>query len=234
MAQKRSSRPNRRPSPAALSYWERSKQPLQVLAFLLPLVVFYELGLAMVLQTDDGTVLSNVAHVTLLRFFDTLGIEALNGLYLGGIVIVVVLLVWHVLLHGPQGSWRISGRGLLGMMAESAVLTLPLIVLGLLITRSALELVAPASPEQQLADLDLLSQLTISIGAGLYEELMFRMVLIAVVHALLVDLGKVPNVMGSTIAVVVSAAAFCWYHPLLDAQGSLSMQKLVRYPPLDP
>lgn len=230
MASKRSSHARRRPKqePAALSYWELSKQPLHVLAFLLPLIVLYELGLVFVLQTEDGKVLSNVAHVTLLQFFNLLGIEALSGLYLGGIVIVVVLLAWHVMLRGPQGRWHVDARVLTAMAAESVVLTLPLIVLGLLITRSAISLVA-ASPEQQLADLDIWSKLTISIGAGLYEELLFRMMLIALLHALLVDLAKLPNATGSAIAIVISAAAFTWYHPLHDSDGSLSMQKLVFY-----
>lgn len=213
---------------AALSYWEQSKQPLQVLAFLLPLIVFYELGLVLVLQSEDGKVLSNVAHVTLLEFFNMLGIEALSGMYLGGIAIVVVLLVWHLLLHGVTGSWRIHGRTLGGMAAESVVLTLPLIVLGLLITRSAISLMA-TSPEQQLAEMDIWSRLSISIGAGLYEELMFRMLLIAVLHALLVDLAGLRNVQGAVLSVILSAAAFAWYHPLAGADGHFSMQKLIFY-----
>ena len=69
----------------------------------------------------------------------------------------------------------------------------------------------------------------ISIGAGLYEELMFRMLLIAVIHTLLVDLGRLSVVNGAIISVVVSAAAFAAYHPLDDAQGNLSMQNLVFY-----
>lgn len=228
MATKRSSLSKRRPEQAALSYWELSKQPLQILIFLLPLIIAYELGLVLVLQGEDGTVMSNVAHVTLLRFFNTLGIEALSGLYLGGVAIVVVLLVWHLMLPRPHGAWRVDGSTLLGMAAESAVLTLPLIVLGLLITRSAISLTSLAA-EQQLADMGLMAGLTVSIGAGLYEELIFRMILIAILHAVLVDLFKMSHAVGATIAVALSAAAFTWYHPLKDAAGEISMQRLVFY-----
>lgn len=230
MSKKRKSRPGRRPPTAAFSYWELSKRPLHILVFLLPLIVLYELGLLLVLQGEDGTVLSNVAHVTLLQFFNALGIEALSGLYLGGVAIVVVLLVWHVMLRDP---WKVNGRALAGMAGESALLTLPLIAMGLLVTRSAISLMATAgadaTPEQQIAELDLWSGLAISIGAGLYEELLFRMVLIAVLHTLLVDLGKLSYGMGASIAVVVSAAAFTWYHPLYDASGEFSPSKLLFY-----
>ena len=58
--------------------------------------------------------------------------------------------------------------------------------------------------------------MSISIGAGLYEELLFRMMLIAVLHTLLVDVGKLASPVGATIAVVISAAAFTAYHPLKD------------------
>jgi membrane protease YdiL (CAAX protease family) len=221
-------RSNRRRPQAALSYWEQSKRPLHVLVFLLPLIVAYELGLVLILQSDQGIV-SNVAHVTLLRFFNALGIEALSGLYLGGIAIVVVLLVWHLLL---RDSWKLNGSTLLGMTLESIVLTLPLIVLGLLITQSAISLVsihASATPEQQMASLGVWGGLTISIGAGLYEELMFRMLLIAIVHTLLVDLGRLSSNVGAAIAIVVSAAAFTWYHPLQDETGTFSMRKLMFY-----
>ncbi len=62
-----------------------SKKPLTILAFLLPLVVAYEIGLAFALRSSQG-VLTNKAHVTLLRFFDTFGISAGGGLYLGGLL----------------------------------------------------------------------------------------------------------------------------------------------------
>lgn len=197
-----------------------------MLVFLLPLILAYELGLAALLQSDQG-VLSNVAHVTLLWFFSALGVPALSGLYLGGVAIVVVLLTWHLLL---RDRWSINTTTLLGMAAESFMLTLPLIVIGMLITQNAISMVAlAASPEAQFETLDIWSQLAISIGAGLYEELMFRMLLIAIIHTLLVDFGGMSNRWGSIIAVVISAAAFTWYHPLTDATGSISIAKLAFY-----
>ena len=187
------------------AYWSISKRPLQILAFLLPLIILYELALTFLLQSQES-VRTVLAHRYLLQFFDAFNVAPQGGLHLGGIAIVVVLLIWHILERSP---WRVS-IGVCGFMAvESLVLTVPLLVLSQIVTRSAAGAFAPA-----LQDLDKWSQVSISIGAGLYEELMFRMLLIAVVHTLLVDVGKASHGLGAAIAVAVSAAAFAWYHPL--------------------
>lgn len=195
------------------TYLGVSKKPLPILAFLLPLVVAYEIGLAFALRSSEG-VLTNKAHVTLLRFFDTFGISAGGGLYLGGAVLVVVLLVWHMLNRDP---WRLEPATPGLMAVESLMMTIPLIVLAQVILRnSAGSQPVPATPvvdATALGSLTIWSKLAISIGAGLYEELMFRMLLIAVLHTLLVDVGKLNSTLGAVIAIVVSASAFTIYHP---------------------
>ena len=52
------------------------------------------------------------------------------------------------------------------------------------------------------------------IGAGLYEELFFRMILLAALHTLLVNVAGLPNKAGSIIAILLSALAFTGYHDL--------------------
>jgi hypothetical protein len=199
-------------------YWHASRRPLQILVFLLPLIVAYELCLGLVLSLDVQ------AHKGLLEFFAALGVTRTGGLYLGGLVIVAVLLVWHVLVRDP---WRASVRTAGGMAIEALVLALPLIVLSRII---AVRLPAAGTPaDVAFVELDLWSQLAISVGAGLYEELMFRMVLIAVVHTLLVDVGKTSHHVGAAIAIGLSALAFTWYHDLRNASGGISVAKLAFY-----
>ena len=199
---------------AANAYFDASKKPLQILVFLLPLVIAYEIGLAFLLRTGEG-VLTNKAHKTLLGFFDTFGISAGGGLYLGGVALVVVLLIWHVL---TKDKWKLDGTALAIMLAESIVLTIPLIVLAQVIQPSSVSSEAVATSlamaAPQLGELSIWSRLAISIGAGLYEELLFRMLLIAVIHTLLVDVVKISASNGAIIAVIISATAFTIYHPL--------------------
>ncbi len=210
------------------SYWDASRKPLQILAFLTPLILAYELGLAIFLRSSEG-VLTNKAHQTLLLFFDTFGLTATGGLYLGGAAIIVVLVIWHLLTGDP---WRVDPATPSLMAAESLALTIPLLVLALVIGGSTAATALSAtgqSVQPDLADMSLGAKLSISIGAGLYEELLFRMMLIAVLHTLLVDVGKMALPVGATIAVVVSAVAFAAYHPLRDAAGNLSLQRIVFY-----
>ena len=52
-----------------------------------------------------------------------------------------------------------------------------------------------------------------SIGAGIYEELVFRLLGIVAVHALLADVFRVKHKPAAAVAVAVSAVAFALYHP---------------------
>jgi membrane protease YdiL (CAAX protease family) len=61
-------------------------------------------------------------------------------------------------------------------------------------------------------DLPLMARLTIAIGAGLYEEMLFRLVGLALLHWIIVDLIEAPQKAGMAIAVVLSALAFALYH----------------------
>lgn len=199
------------PADASGGYRATAKRPLQILVFLLPLVLLYELGLVFTLR--HGTdVLTNKAHGGLVTFFETLGV---TGLYLGGVVIVVVLLIWHLL---SRQRWHVDGTALVFMTAESLLLTLPLLALARLVDVGLGPL---AGPDVELAGLGLLPRLSIAIGAGLYEELVFRMLLIAIVHTLLVDAIGVSHTVGAAVGIAVAAVAFTVYHPLRDASGSI-------------
>jgi len=220
-------RPRRKaPRAGSSGYWHDVKRPLTILAFLIIPILAYELGLALVLRSEHG-VLTNKAHETLLQFFASVGVSAEGSLYLGGIVIIVVLLLWHLLNRDP---WKVEPSTLLFMLVESLLLTLPLLVLGQLIARSSMPAFAgTALDSSSIADLGTSAKLAISIGAGLYEELGFRMMLIAALHLLLVDMLKASNTLGFVIAVIVSAAAFTWYHDLSSPAGGVSVQRLLFY-----
>jgi len=218
------SRARRSKTHIEVGYWHDAKRPLNILAFLILPILAYELGLALVLRSEQG-VLTNKAHESLLHFFDAFGVNAEGSLYLGGIVIIVVLLLWHVLNRDP---WKLQPQTLALMLVESMALTLPLLVLGQVIARSNVPAFAAQSMDAgSIASLSTSAKLAISIGAGLYEELAFRMLLIAALHFFLVDMLKATHKVGFAVAVVVSAAAFTWYHDLAGAGGQLSVQRLL-------
>jgi len=205
--------PASRDDPPALqdTYFNRSRRPLQVLAFLLPLIVVYELGMLFVLRTAEGGTHTIVAHKRLIEAFDLFGLSAL-GWFLPGLLIVVVLLVWQFLSREP---WRVSGRTLLMMAAESAALMMPLMVFGQMVARLAgaePPAAAGAAAATTFAEHPLAARITLSVGAGLYEELVFRMAILGALHAVFVDLVRANERLGNAIAVTISAGLFAVYH----------------------
>jgi hypothetical protein len=212
---------------SAEGYWAASGRPLPVLVFLLPLVLLYELGSVLYLTNPEaGTRKTIEAQKLLGDFFQTLGVA---GLFVPGIALVTVLLVWHIM---SRDAWRVRTSTLLGMLAESIAWTIPLLVLSAAYRRMGA--FAGLVPEVQLAQAggaDLMAEswqarLTISVGAGLYEEMLFRLVGIALVHFVIRDLLGAKNWIACTIAVVSTAVAFAVYHDPRLASGGPDWHRL--------
>lgn len=210
---RRSSRESARRDSALARYWVTTRRPLQILVFLLPLVLLYELALVSVLRSESVNI---DAHRRLREFFESLGLYP-AGLYLPGVLLVVVLLIWHLL---AREKWTIDWKALGGMAIESMVLVLPLFVFSQVIARLAVGAWMVEDPSD-ISRYSLLTRLSISIGAGLYEELIFRMLIIALVHAILVDVAQQKESVGATVGVMLSAILFTIYHPNLTGPRML-------------
>ena len=203
-------------------YARASRTPLHILAFLLPLIVIYETGLA--LRHDELADTGGVrAWAMLADAMQTLGIapSTVVGYSLPAAVIVVVLLLWHALEKRP---WRLRPTVVLLMFAEAVAWMVPLLLFAGVVTKIsqpaavAAEPLVPATVEA-LSHLSWQSRLVIAIGAGLYEELLFRMALLALLHAILADLCKLGLKTTLVIALLVSATAFALYHDVWTASG---------------
>lgn len=191
-------------------YWHRARAPLQVLLFMAPMLLLYELG-TIVYATDTANGVTRYIYArSLLRdFFEVIGV---TGYYLPGLIVVVVLLVWHIMRRDP---WRIHPRLYVWMWVESLVLAIPLFVYALLLFRdpSSGTAAAPSAAVLAAAPNDgWQAMLIFSIGAGIYEELLFRLIGIAVLHMILVDVLVFNEKLGAIAAVALSAMAFALYH----------------------
>ena len=203
-------------------YLARSKRPLEMLLFLLPFIAFYEYELTRALRVDDG-VITNAAHLGLLRFLSAFGSGDL-ALSLPAMLLVVCLLLWHTLL---RADWKVDLSIIARMWLESAALAVPVLVLSSVIGVYSASESAAASVEGWDA-LTLPAQIAVSIGAGLYEELVFRMMLILALHALLKDALAVPDRAATIVAVTASACLFAIYHPVDPAEvGNARMARFV-------
>lgn len=195
------------------SYSLLSTRPLHIAVFLLPLIVAYEAG-SVAFLTHPRAIETIGAHSILGRVFATFGS---SSLYLPGIALLAVLLVWHMLLRDP---WRLRASTLLGMLLESVLWTLPLLVLALVVfadARGGLSAPPAADAPGLSGGLAWTARLTLSIGAGIYEELLFRLMLLTGLHFLVVDVFRASNSAGCVVAAIVSAVAFALYHRTIYA-----------------
>jgi hypothetical protein len=143
-------------------YLAESRRPLASLLFVLPLLAAYELGVLVVPMT-----MRNGADAWMRRFLDVLG---LGGYFLLPLFTLAALLAWHYVLREP---WRVRRRVLVGMLGESIVLAAALI--GLARLHGLLFAVAVAG---QNSPGNFVAEIVAYCGAGLYEEVLFRLLLL--------------------------------------------------------
>jgi hypothetical protein len=157
-------------------YWRASRAPRYSLTFAFPLLVAYEL-LAFLLSHDALTGVRNGADVLLKSLFVALG--GRNGLIAFGIVLVgtVVVLVWRDI----RRSGALELRFFPVMAAESVLYGLVFGLVAGTLTGILLHGLAASAARlwlQETSTLSLPARLMISLGAGIYEELLFRVLLV--------------------------------------------------------
>src|SRR5256714_6922690 len=164
------------PFSAPSSYWQVSRAPRYSLSFALPLLLFYEV-LAVLLAHGTRSV-RNGADVILQSLF-----MAVAGSW-GPLVFMVCLIgvgAWLVVRDLRKGS-RLRVSVFCGMMAEALLLAL---LFGFLVggvtsgVLGGLQVLArPAG-----GDLDRWTRVLLSFGAGIYEELLCRVLLVGALAA---------------------------------------------------
>jgi len=195
-----------------LEYWCQSRRPLASLAFVLPLLALYEGGVILL----GAQAVRNGADVWLRQILDLLGF---GQYFLLPALTVAVLLAWH---HVTRDRWRLSAGVLYVMFAECAVLALVLLGVGKLQGMLVRTLVAPqpavaeiclAVPWLLAGRGALLGRLLGFVGAGVYEEMLFRLLLLPPVAVCAERLGAQRNVRIAS-AVLLTSALFAAAHYL--------------------
>ena len=198
------------PAVASASYWRASRAPRHSLLFALPLLLLYEL-LAFALSGSQLGEVRNGADVLLKSVFVALGgrygLTAFSAL----LVCTGAVLVWRDRRqHGP-----IRPGVFVGMLGESllyaALLGGVASALTTLLLHGRLALVGAGGDPSPLSGLALPTQLMISLGAGIYEELLFRVIMVGALFKAGKLLGWKPATAG-VVATVVGALIFSAFH----------------------
>jgi hypothetical protein len=188
------------------SYYHRVHRPLQCLIFITPLLLIYQIG-ALETRIDPSQAPRPVlAFFYLQRFF---GLFGATGNYLPLLAVVFILIFWHI---ARKDQWEVEPQLYAGMLIESVLWAVPIFVIGLAVAGHvggafaipAMQAAAPHAPWHANAIL--------SIGAGIYEELLFRLIAITLLNIMLVDVMELKLPTAIPIMIVISAVLFSLYH----------------------
>jgi hypothetical protein len=196
--------PTARKAPRPRGYFAQAELPWISLIFVAPLIVLYEVGTYWfasdpVRQTEQRIIAFNLMQ----DFFRLFGA---SGRYLPALAVGLILLCWHLARRDP---WRIEPTYLLGMAGECILLAVPLVGVGFAATHYLEQLLPLAAPAHRTASL-----VVLSLGAGVYEELVFRLIAFTALSFLLIDVFGMRKTPAGLLMVVLSSFAFSVYHYL--------------------
>jgi RsiW-degrading membrane proteinase PrsW (M82 family) len=188
-------------------YWIASRQARYSVLFAAPLLLLYEFLAASVSGSAFAGV-RNGADVLLKTLFVSLG--GRTGLFAFGVLLLAVgtaVVIRDFRRHPGRLQPRVFGA----MCAESLVYAALLGTVVSLLTAWLLQGPLYVVQGPITSQMTLGTQLVVSLGAGLYEELLFRVILVAALMALGLRLGwRKPVSIG--VAVVGSALIFSGFH----------------------
>ncbi len=172
-------------------------RPLDSLFFLLPLIAFYEAACLLLDMPDPPGADHRVVAFHLLQgFFNLLGTVFA---WMPGFAVVVILLATHLVSRQP---WRFRRKAVGLMYFEAVAWALPLIAVNHFTRMAAGTLMASTW----------VGDAALCVGAGIYEELVFRLVLISLLVLIGADLLRFPQDATIVAAVFLSAIVFALHH----------------------
>jgi len=203
-----------KPSPKkTTTYLQRSRFPVYSLALVLPMLLFYEIGIVFVhraMQARYGYRWSDTSDWLIRRFMGGI-LEALgrNGFFMSGVLIAAVLVVWQI---ASRRSWEVRLGTLVGMLAECAVLALVLAAAVVLLLDPLLVPEQMKKPEASVYEGVTFAEMVFRVGSGVYEEFVFRFVGVGVIALVVSGAFGLKWKAGLAVGVLISALLFSGVH----------------------
>lgn len=206
--------------PTEPSYWASSRSHRYSLLFALPLLLAYEFLELVAPIRSTGGIIRNGADVILTSLFSA----ALGPR--GPLVFMAVVIAWAIILvrrdrtAGPLRPVRFAV-----MFVESILLAS---VFGAVVGLATAQLVGAGRSLAAGGGVSgsPVARLTLSLGAGLYEELLFRVLLVAMLSHVMRTLG-ISRVPAGVVATLVGAIIFSAFHYLGPLGDPFRVQSFV-------
>ena len=222
---------------AANSYFDRTSRPVYALVFLLPFIIVYELG-TLFINTDilSQTQIRVVAFVWLQDFLEHLGFGERLAWAAPALAVVIILVALQIV---SRKKWHFGFGDLPPMAVECILLAMPLIMLSLVLNMNsssaqpghtqdfnsppaAVAYCAAAVPVNAANVAEkpgTLANIITGIGAGIYEELIFRLILICALMVVFQDFLGLQQTRAVILSVLISAALFSAHHHIVFLNG---------------
>lgn len=199
-----------------MSYLLKSKTSFYSFLFTLPLFLLYEINI-LFLSWDDILVVRNGADFLMRNILESFDIYGLYGL---GLVFFLGLLVTYIFFIKEDQQQEVNVNFLFIMLAESMLWS---VILYFLLFKFMVLLMNPVGKT-------ILQQVTLAIGAGIYEEFLFRVLLIAGLSGILGFVFMWDKKFKNIIAVVLSGGIFSAFHFMGEYGDFFSMELfLIRF-----
>jgi membrane protease YdiL (CAAX protease family) len=201
------------------AYWHETLRPFCNLIFLLPFLAIYEFGIWS-LGDYRGAAMRNGADAWLRLW---LGHASTRLIWLPPVLLMGTLLTWHLLARQP---WKMKWDTLGGMAAESLMYAVVLILVG---QAADYGFRLSGWTKLDVADRPMHSGLLIRMvnfmGAGIYEEFLFRLCLLPIVYASFRAM-MAPKRLAIIGTVVVTSLIFSLAHYLSPRDGGHALTVL--------
>jgi hypothetical protein len=224
------------------SYLERTSRPIYAVLFLLPFILFYEYGtLRINTDTLNQSQIRVVAFVWLQNFLESVGFHGKFAWMAPPLAVIVILLSLQITSRKQWSFWVydyvLMAIECVLLAVPLIVLTLFLSSIGSRYidnranspndTAAAQVWSVPnCSSVSDTNSMDssnniengnrqrhpLMANIVTGIGAGIYEELIFRLILICILMVLFQDIFKMNHINAVVLSVLISASLFSAHH----------------------
>ena len=179
-------------------YCINTRTPLYSFLFTIPLFFIYEVGIFLT-SSSDLISMRNGADALMRQILSAFG---MNGFYWMGVIFFLGFTFVFIYQRHYWQDIEIYSNYLLVMMVESLIWSM-----GLYFFMSNVYILL-MNPNGSV----LIQQVTLAVGAGIYEEILFRVLLIAGIASILGFVFQWSDLLRNWIAMIIAAGIFSSFH----------------------
>ena len=193
-----------------MSYFLQTRSSFYSFLFTIPLFFIYEVGIFF-LSKDDILVVRNGADFLMRSILESFGIFGLYGL---GAIFLIGFIITYIYFFNDKSNKSIRADYLFIMIFESVCWAL---ILYFLLSKFMLVLMNPIGKT-------ITQQVTLAVGAGIYEEFLFRVMLISGLTGIIGFVFLWSEKVRKAAALIIAAGIFSAFHFVGDYGDFFSME----------